>query len=64
MYGLSSSAPSAQLKPTDSGFEWRMEAQNASVVWPESRRPLASVMVPDTMMGSEVPFSANTLRAA
>src|SRR6266540_3014007 len=50
-YGRISAAPSAQFSPTASGRVWRTEFQNASVVWPESVRPDASVIVPDTMIG-------------
>src|SRR6266498_3031909 len=53
-YGRISAAPSAQLRPTASGRAWRTEFQNASVVWPESVRPDASVIVPDTMIGERV----------
>ena len=42
----SPSAPSAQLRPTASGRACRTEFQNASVTWPDSVRPEASVMVP------------------
>ena len=41
-----------------------MEAQNASVVCPDNKRPLASVMVPEMIMGSSVPDSSNILSAA
>ena len=40
-------APSAQLRPTASGCACRTEFQNASVTWPDSVRPEASVMVPE-----------------
>jgi hypothetical protein len=40
------SAPSAQFNPTETGEACRTAFQNASGVWPESRRPERSVMVP------------------
>ena len=58
MYGRISAAPSAQLRPTASGLAWRTEFQNASGVWPESVRPEASVIVPETMTGSARPRSS------
>ena len=51
MYGRISAAPSAQLRPTASGRTWRTEFQNASGVWPDSVRPDASVIVPETITG-------------
>ena len=60
MYGRSCLPPSAQLRPTTAGRAWRMEFQNASVVWPDSVRPDASVMVPETMMRQ---FDARAHRA-
>ena len=59
MYGRISAAPSAQLRPTASGRTWRTEFQNASGVWPDSVRPDASVIVPDTMIGSRAPRRSN-----
>src|SRR6478672_10229930 len=56
MYGRISAAPSAQLRPSASGRTWRTEFQNASGVWPDSVRPEASVIVPDTMIGSRAPL--------
>ncbi len=56
MYGRRSLAPSAQFSPTEKGRACEIEFQNASVVWPESVRPLASVMVPDTMTGTCMPL--------
>ncbi len=57
-YGLSRSAPKAQFMPTENGRAWATEIQNASTVWPESVRPLASVIVPEIMSGrSRPPFS-------
>ena len=55
MYGRISAAPSAQLSPTASGRAWRTEFQNASGVWPDSVRPEASVIVPETITGSRAP---------
>ena len=55
MYGRISAAPSAQLRPTASGRTWRTEFQNASGVCPDSVRPDASVIVPDTMSGRRRP---------
>ena len=48
-------APSAQLSPTLSGRACATEFQNASAVWPESVRPLASVIVPEIITGSRMP---------
>ena len=41
-----------------------MEFQNASVVWPDKVRPEASVIVPETMMGSSTSASSSTSRTA
>ena len=38
-----------------SGRAWATEFQNASVVWPDRVRPLASVMVPEIITGSPEP---------
>ena len=54
-YWRSAWAPSAQLSPTLSGRACATECQNASVVCPESVRPLASVMVPEIITGSRTP---------
>ena len=59
MYGRISAAPSAQLSPTASGRTCRTEFQNASGVWPDSVRPDASVIVPETMIGSRAPRRSN-----
>ena len=64
MYGRISFAPRAQLRPTASGATWRIEVQNASVTWPDSVRPLASVMVPETITGHLRPRSSNTVSTA
>ncbi len=58
MYCRSSFEPKAQFRPTLIGFAWRTEFQNASVTWPERVRPLASVMVPEIMMGTSSPSSS------
>ena len=55
MYGRISAAPSEQLMPTASGRTCRTEFQNASVVWPDSVRPEASVIVPETITGKRRP---------
>ena len=54
-----SSAPSAQLRPTENGAAWRTEFQNAAGVWPESVRPERSVMVPEIMTGTRSPRSSH-----
>jgi len=41
--------------PTLRSSKCETECQNASIVWPESVRPLASVMVADTMTGRRTP---------
>src|SRR5215203_4222763 len=51
-YWRSALAPRAQLRPTLRGRAWATEFQNASVVWPDRVRPLASVMVPEIMIGT------------
>ena len=50
--GRISRAPSAQLMPTEIGFACCTDAQNASIVWPESVRPLRSVIVTEIRIGS------------
>ena len=57
-------APSAQLRPTDSGFACAIEFQNAAGVWPESVRPERSVMVPEIITGSRMPRSSNSFSIA
>ena len=52
--------PRAQFSPTSSGSAWRTLVQNASSVCPESVRPEASVIVPETISGSRKPRSSNT----
>ena len=64
MWGRISSAPSAQFKPTVSGWAWRIECQNAVGVWPDSVRPERSVIVPEIISGRFVPARASERRAA
>ncbi len=52
MYGRISVAPSEQLTPTIRGSACSIEVQNASIVWPESVRPLRSTMVTEIQRGS------------
>ena len=52
------SAPSAQLSPTENGRALLTEFQKASGVCPESVRPEASVMVPEIMTGTRMPWSS------
>ncbi len=58
--GRISLAPSAQLRPIDSGLAWRTECQNAVGVWPDSVRPERSVIVPEIITGTRLPISANS----
>src|SRR5438093_202948 len=51
-----SAPPREQLRPTARGRTCRTEFQNASVVWPDSVRPEASVIVPETMIGKRRPL--------
>ena len=51
-YGRISAAPSAQLTPTQSGSACSTESQNASIVCPESVRPLRSTIVTEIQSGS------------
>ena len=46
--------------PTESGRACAIEVQKASIVWPESVRPLRSVMVTEIISGSRWPRSSNT----
>ncbi len=46
------------------GRAWRIEFQKASTVWPDSVRPEASVIVPETAIGRSSPSSSSTLRTA
>ena len=54
-YWRSSLGPSAQFRPIDKGWAWDSEFQKASVVWPDSVRPEASVMVPEIITGQRRP---------
>ncbi len=51
-----SRAPSAQLMPTLNGRACAIEVQNASIVCPESVRPLRSVMVTEIIRGRRASF--------
>ena len=46
-----SRAPSAQLRPIESGWRGCSEYQKAVGVWPESVRPERSVIVPEIITG-------------
>jgi hypothetical protein len=59
-----SRAPRAQFRPTASGRACRIESQNASVTWPESVRPDASVMVPEMITGQRRPCSSKSVSTA
>ena len=59
-YGRMSRAPSAQLMPTLNGRACAIDTQNASIVWPDSVRPLRSVIVAEIISGRRTPFSSNT----
>ena len=50
-----SRAPSAQLMPTLNGRACAIETQNASIVCPDSVRPLRSVIVTEIISGSRTP---------
>ena len=63
-YCRSAWAPSAQLSPTLSGRACATEFQNASVVWPDSVRPLASTIVPEIITGSRRPSRSNSASTA
>ncbi len=63
-YGRSCAAPSAQFSPIVKRSACRTEFQNASTVCPDSVRPLASVIVPDTIRGTSRPRSSSRLRTA
>jgi hypothetical protein len=47
-----SRAPSAQLTPTLNGFACAIDVQNASIVCPDSVRPLRSVIVTEIITGT------------
>ena len=63
-YGRRSAAPSAQFRPTAIGRAWRTEFQNASVTWPDSVRPEASVIVPEMITGQRRPCSSKSVSTA
>ena len=46
--------------PTENGRACAIEVQKASIVWPESVRPLRSVIVTEIISGSSLPRSSNT----
>jgi len=52
-------APSEQFMLTASGRACSIDARKASMVWPESVRPLLSVMVTEMMTGTRAPRAAN-----
>ncbi len=52
------------MSPTDNRGACDTEIKNASRVCPDRVRPLASVMVPETISGSCVPVSPKTDSAA
>src|SRR3989304_3263082 len=54
-YGRISAAPRAQLTPTLNGSACATESQNASIVWPESVRPLRSGIVTEDRSGGPGP---------
>ena len=58
------SGPSAQLSPTMNGSAWRMLCQKASTVWPDSVRPEASTIVPETITGRRSPISSKRSASA
>ena len=60
IWARSSRAPSAQLSPMVTGAAWRTEFQNAPGVWPDSKRPDMSVMVPEIMTGRSALSASQT----
>ena len=44
--------------PTDSASACAIDAQKASIVWPDSVRPLRSVMVTEIISGTSRPAAA------
>jgi hypothetical protein len=46
--------------PTANGLACAIEVWKASMVWPESVRPLRSVIVTEIITGSRTPRSSNT----
>ncbi len=63
-WGRSCSAPRAQFRPMAIGRACATEYQNASAVWPERVRPLASVIVPEIMTGQRRPCSSKNCSQA
>ncbi len=59
-YGRKSRAPSEQLSPIESRSMCETEVRKASTVCPERVRPLASVIVPETMTGRCIPRSSSS----
>ena len=62
--GRISRAPSAQLRPTLNGRACAIDTQKASIVWPESVRPLLSVIVTEIMTGTSVHAGSFAARAS
>ena len=60
MWARICSAPSAQFNPTEIGSACWIAFQNASGVWPDSRRPERSVMVPEIITGTSTPRCSQT----
>ena len=52
------------MRPTASGDTCRTESQKASVTWPDSVRPDASVIVPETTTGQRRPCSSKSVSTA
>ena len=46
--------------PTLNGRACAIDTQKASIVWPDSVRPLRSVIVTEIISGRRTPFSSNT----
>ena len=64
MNGRISFGPSAQLMPMLSSLLCEIEFQYASTVWPDSVRPLKSVIVNETITGTRRPVSSKYLSMA
>ena len=62
--GGSRERPSEQLTPTTTGSAWATEVQNASIVWPDSVRPLLSTIVTEIQRGSSGATSSAAAIAA
>ena len=63
-YGRISAAPSEQFTPTLNGSACSTEVQNASMVWPESVRPLRSTIVTEIHRGTSGATSMAAAMAA